>query len=168
MIELRERIASEVPSNCEGIENGCEGHCVNCSYSIANAAIALIPKPTVTLVCDKCGGSGIKCDTDECDHWRVGVLDDACRDNCGYSEPCPHCTDGKVEHLIEWEKPLPACGPYSAKLHTTLTLPDLLDADVAQGYWIFHHRLTSSMMKSVELPNNKGVLRIGLVVKEGV
>jgi hypothetical protein len=161
MDELRERIAETI--NNYGADNGhigWLGRHTSTYLDCADQIIALIPKPTVKVPCGKCGGKGWWCkeNTKQCDFGR-NKDEHWCNNSCDKRFTCT-CKDGMADREIEWEKPLPECGPHSAKLHTTLELPDLADPDVAMAYCELHENMRLDHWADEEIPNNKGTLRV--------
>lgn len=113
------------------------------------------PPLTVTIPCDKCGGSG--CDTlvdEKLCYSRTPKLKKGECDNCIGKNSCT-CTDGKVEREIEWAFPdAPNFHDMSKPLH----LHDLIDPDVAYGYWVLANGNTN--YTSHYMGHDKGTLRI--------
>lgn len=131
----------------------------------ADKILALIPKPTVKIVCEKCRS----CPEDG-QMWdgECGCHHDPC--GCDIQMvPCT-CKDGMADHEVIWEQELDMGGvdpqnrPYIAGISIPLTLPDLLDADVALIFGQIS-RETVLQNAGARIPNGKGMLRIGGAVK---
>jgi len=150
MRELRERfidlvVAIQVDACAYGPE-----HAKSPDHYV-DTIMALIPKPTVWLPCDKCRGA--KCQT-----YRCASLEQYGDKNCIGCEdkvPCT-CTDGKVEREIEMVTH--HCDRIDKV--RTLTLLDLLDADVAVAFGMLKTCNKSEFVETWPIPNNKGTLRI--------
>jgi hypothetical protein len=122
-----------------------------------------IPKPTVTLPCDKCGGSGrFVTEPKSGDDWAMDIIVDCT------------CTDGEMKREIILEQPCefkgcPDCMGIGSGIHSRiLELPDLLDPDVAYAYGTFP-RWDLVINNSIPIPNGKGTLRVkatGIINKD--
>jgi hypothetical protein len=133
----------------------------------ADQIIALLPKPTVKVTCDKCGGEGNLRANPECylicPHYGCIVQDrpDEGDEYKGFCTVNCTCTDGKADREIEWEV---RTGVDFTDTYT-LTLTDLLDPDVAVAYGHLCHCVemwldNRDIFDNFKIDNNKGTLRV--------
>jgi len=76
---LREQIVEVITNSRHGRNRG------KLTASLADDIMALIPKPTVKLPCDKCGGN-----------YKIESGFTYGEGGAPVLKYCPHCTDGKV------------------------------------------------------------------------